>query len=86
MINENSVHLNIISELSARLGDESDYESHLQPLLCQLSEAFDPNPYQEARKAIDTLLTFCENHGVRGIDPYMLDDVYQEILHLEDQP
>ena len=80
-----SKHLEIISQISSRLADEPDYESHLQPLFCELAEAFDPNPYSQARRAIDALQTFCEDYGIRGVSLY-LDNLYHEILFLEEQP
>ena len=78
-----SKHLEIISEISARLADESDYESHLQPMLCELAEAFDPNPYENARRAIDTVQNFCEDYGILGVNLYF-DNLYHEILQMED--
>lgn len=76
-------YLAMISAIADRLGDEADYETTLQPMLCELSEQFDPNPFDSARRAIDTLQNFCETYDIRGVNLYF-DNLYTEVLWLEE--
>ena len=39
--------------------------------------------YENARASIKFLLTFCKDYEIRGIDPFMLNDVHEEIVHME---
>lgn len=73
----------IISELADRLADESDYESHLQPMLSELADYCDPYPFEQVKRCIEYTQDFCEHYNIRGVD--YLDNLFAEVLAMEDK-